>query len=101
MIITTDTIEHVIVQGKAREVGELGHEARIELFDSIDCLDADELAELYAIIEIGKSGDPELFSELILKAKEIGFSLAEAIFKNNKLGSDLSKGYGIYCAKKI
>ncbi|WDE07823.1 hypothetical protein SG34_013615 [Thalassomonas viridans] len=99
--ITTGTIEHLIELGKAREVGKLNSEERIELFDSIDSLDAIELAELYALIEVGKTGDMATFVYLVSKAKEIGFSLVEVIFEYNDLGSSLSKGYGVYCAKNI
>lgn len=99
--ITAGTIEHIIDLGKSREAGLLSSELRVELFDSIDCLDENELAELYALLEFAKAGKLESFSELVCKAKDIGFSLVEEVFEYNKLGSCLSKGWGIYCNKSI
>ena len=97
--ITTATIEHLIELGRSRELRKISPQETAELFDSIDCLDIEELAELYALLEIGKSERYESFVGLSFKARELGFSLVEVIFEQDRLGSLLSKGYAIFRAK--
>ena len=92
MKFTDGTITHIAQLASDREIKELSEENRIELFDSIDCLDMEELSELYAIVQVGKSNNPSDFQKQIIEGKEKGFQIAEEIFSLNNLGHLLKVG---------
>lgn len=90
--LTFSTIEHIAEQALLRETKPLTREENIELFDSIDCLDINELSELYAITMIGLKGNVSDFERLIDEAKSMGFQVVDTLWRNEKLGSALKIG---------
>jgi hypothetical protein len=98
MKITIDTIEHIKNLALTRENEELSHDDNIELFDSIDCLDLEELSDLYAIAHIGYGSSANEFKILVAKAKKLGFDLTDELLGLVDLGSALKRGaYAIGC----
>jgi len=92
MKITFGTIEHIRQLAISRQGGGLSEAGNVELFDSIDCLDQDELAELYAVALVGQSGKVGLFGAAVDDARGRGYSAAEYLFGLADLGTYLVAG---------
>jgi hypothetical protein len=92
MKITLGTIEHIKQLAISREDNRLSEEDTVELFDSIDCLDPDELSELYAIIRVGQSQVVEQFDAAVVDARGRGVDVSEHIFGLRELGTLLAAG---------
>ncbi len=92
MIITAGTIEHIAQLAAFREQGRLSEAARVELFDSIDCLNLDELSELYGIVEVGRWRTVTRYHAAVAEAKVRGFDTAEYLFDLGNLGTYLASG---------
>jgi len=92
MKVTIGTIEHIKQLAMLRQEGVLTEEGRVELFDSLDCLDLDELSELYAIACVGKSGSVELYGAAVDESNGRGVGAAEYLFGLGDLGASLAAG---------
>jgi hypothetical protein len=64
----------------------------VELFDSIDCLDIDELSELYAIAMVGLSGNAQELERVKEEASAASFHMVGMVWNNQRLGSALQRG---------
>lgn len=85
MKITQGTIEYIRQLAISRQTGELSSEDNTELFDAIDCLNLDEMSELYAIVRTGASHYGEEIPNINMGEK----SAAEQLFGAQKLGTYL------------
>lgn len=92
MRITVGTIEHIRDLALSRQDGGLSEAGNVELFDSIDCLDQDELGELYAVVCVGQSGKIGVFGEAVGDARVLGASAEEYLFGLGNLGTYLAAG---------
>jgi hypothetical protein len=92
MKLTKGTVEHIRVLAILREKEGLSRDDSIELFDSIDCMDMEELSLFYALVHFGMKKNESDFDFLVSKAKKKGFSVVEELFDNKDLGSYLREG---------
>ena len=88
MKITQGALEHITQLAISRQAGELSSAEYVELFDSIDCLDYDELSELYKIVGIGAERYGADIPDISVKEK----SAVEQLFSVEKLGAYLIAG---------
>ncbi len=77
---------------KRREQDELLHNDTIELFDSIDAMDMEELSSFYALTYIGLGHNKNEYQLLVLEAKQKGFGIVDELFSLSNLGSALQQG---------
>lgn len=92
MQLTGGTLKHIEQLALLREAKALPHEDNVELYDSIDCLNMEELSELYAVVTAGIELDVSAFPQYINDAKSKGFSVVGELFNMGKLGSHLKRG---------
>ncbi len=92
MKITLGTIAHIKQLAVSREDGGLSDTERVELFDSIDCLDSDELSELYAIVKVGQCRAVAQYAAEVAKDRGREAGAAEHIFGLRELGTFLIAG---------
>ena len=92
MKITIGTVEHIKQLAISRQNGRLAKADCAELFDSIDCLDLDELSELYAIARVGELQSLEQYDVAFAEAKGRGFTIVEHLFGLSELGKYLISG---------
>jgi hypothetical protein len=84
-----------------REARPLTHDENVELFDSIDVLDVDELSELYAIVMVGLLGNPQGFGKFEEYARAKGFQSFDTLWNNESLGSAMERGCELLGLKTI
>lgn len=92
MKLTVGTIEHITQLAAFRQEGRLSESDHVELFDAIDCLDSDELSELFGIAQVGNYQAVEQYSATVADAKRRGTGTAEYLFGLRELGTHLAAG---------
>ncbi len=92
MKITVGTIEHITQLAIFRAAGRLSEADTVELFDSIDCLDLDELSELYGIAHVGRWLVVDQYEAAVADAKVSGFGAVGYLFGLGDLGMHLTAG---------
>ncbi len=99
--LTLSAVKHTMKIALLREVRPLAHDENVELFDSIDCLDIEELGELYAIVMVGLLESPQEFGSFEKYAKEKGFQSVDTLWDNESLGSAMERGCELLGLKTI
>ncbi|MFL6656963.1 MAG: hypothetical protein ACJ8GW_02725 [Massilia sp.] len=92
MKITFGTIDHIRRLAICREGGGLSESDQVELFDSIDLLDAHELTELYAILRVGQCQAVEQYGVEVAAASAGDAGAVERLFAMPELGTLLTAG---------
>jgi len=72
---------------------------RIELFDSIDSMDMEELSCLYALVHLGLETRDLKYNELVQEANSRGFVVVDELLELKSLGSSLRRGVFWYNEK--
>ncbi|NOT12455.1 MAG: hypothetical protein HOP23_11585 [Methylococcaceae bacterium] len=99
--LTLSAIKHTMKIALLREARPLAHNENVELFDSIDYLDIEELSELYAIVMVGLLESPQEFGSFKKYAREKGFQSVDTLWNNESLGSAMERGCELLELKTI
>jgi hypothetical protein len=92
MKLAQATIEHIQYLAKLREQEKLLPNDKVELFDSIDAMDMEELSGFYALTFIGLGHNKNEYQLLVLEAKQKGFGVVDELFELSNLGTALQQG---------
>jgi len=90
--IQLENIKYIIQLAVIREEDRITDNQRIDLFDSIDCLNLDELSILFAVFSVGKSGEVKKYDIYLSQALNLGFPLVDELYNNSLLGVLLTSG---------
>lgn len=99
--LTISTIEHIVKLASLRDANPLAPDENVELFDSMDCLDIDELSELYAIVVVGSLDNAQEFLGAKEEARTRGYHSLDLLWNNESLGSSLARGCELLGFKTI